>query len=296
MDYHTLWYIIGGISTVLLAACLLCGWLLLRHTIPPRYPIQITPAEYHLPSESLTLETADGIELSAWVIEHNPSEPWIIVSHGLGANRSDVLDIAAFLYYGGYNVLLFDFRGHGLSGGRSVSLGYLEQEDLKSAIGYLKTRNRGELRLGLFGLSMGGAVSLIVGSEDPAIRTVVADSIYTDLDDSFGHHMQAFYRLPPIFGIWPTRWFYRLRFGVYPRIVSPLKSMQQLRDRPVLLINGEADSRMPVSGAETLAEAGGPNTELWVIPGALHLEGYTITTKAYQQRVLSFYHKHLPIT
>ena len=39
-----------------------------------------------------------------------------LIAHGLGASKSDFINLSGFLSSNGFNVLLFDFRAHGESG------------------------------------------------------------------------------------------------------------------------------------------------------------------------------------
>ena len=68
------------------------------------------------------------------------SVPTIIIAHGLGASKSDYVNLSGFLSSNGFNVLLFDFRAHGESEGKSCSLGLKEQLDITAAIDYIISR------------------------------------------------------------------------------------------------------------------------------------------------------------
>lgn len=75
----------------------------------------------------------------------------------------------------GLNVLLFDYRGWGDSEGRRGEL-YPQQQvaDIRSAVTYLETRDDIEAgRIGLFGVSFGGALGVEAAARDDRIRAVV---------------------------------------------------------------------------------------------------------------------------
>lgn len=75
----------------------------------------------------------------------------------------------------GLTVLLFDYRGWGESEGRSGEL-YPQQQigDIRSAVTYLETRDDVDSgRIGLFGVSFGGALGVEAAARDPRIRAVV---------------------------------------------------------------------------------------------------------------------------
>ncbi len=86
------------------------------NTHPPRYTLRITPSQYQSEYEDVTFVTTDDIALKGWVIappRRKARLPAVIICHGLGANRSDLTDLAVQLSRRGYIVLAFDFRAHG---------------------------------------------------------------------------------------------------------------------------------------------------------------------------------------
>ena len=92
------------------------------------------------PFEHVTFASTDGVPLDAWWIPAAPctAKPgtpeagdWgkrtVVLCHGLGANKANQLDVAINLPARGYNLLTFDFRAHGASGGQISSFGDLER-------------------------------------------------------------------------------------------------------------------------------------------------------------------------
>jgi fermentation-respiration switch protein FrsA (DUF1100 family) len=67
----------------------------------------------------------------------------------------------------------------------------------------------------------------------------------------------------------------------------------RLSPRPLLLINGGADPRMPPEGARRLFANAGEPKELWIIEGAGHLEGSSLDPAAYQSRLTRFFQSSL---
>lgn len=63
-----------------------------------------TPTEIGLAHESVTLTTSDGVALSAWYLPGTDGAG-LVVLHGAGSTRSDVLDRSAVLVDAGYAVL-----------------------------------------------------------------------------------------------------------------------------------------------------------------------------------------------
>ena len=264
--------------------------LFLRNTILPRLPITETPARLNLPFETVRFQATDGTPMEGWKIASQPAHPWIIFCHGLGSNRANLLDIAAGLHTAGFNLFLFDFRGHGGSGGRTTSFGWLEQRDLEGVLVFLGQQpDIPERPYGVYGISMGASVALMVAARDERIGAVAADSPYTNLETSLGRHLSLMYTLPRVPFLWFILSTYRVRFWIWPRTVSPEESVSKLGRRPLLLIQGARDPRMPLQEAKALfAKATGPK-ELWVIEEASHLEGFAADPAEYRTRLTKFF-------
>ena len=269
------------------------AFLVLRSTLPPRLPITITPAQLGLPMDTVEFPAGDGIRIAAWTITRDPGLPWIIGCHGLGANRADLLDIARGLYGAGFNLLLFDFRGHGTSGGRTTSFGWREQRDLEGALAFLSQQAELPARpYGVYGVSMGAAAAMLVAARDERIGAVVADSSYANLQEALARHLRLLYPALPRAVFLPlVATTYRVRFGVWPHRVAPEAAASQLNGRPLLVIQGADDPRQPREDAVRLAAAA--HGELWVIDGAVHLGGFGADARAYGDRLIRFFSQAL---
>lgn len=276
-------------------AWLVSALLFLRNTVLPRVPILQTPEQLHLTAKTVEFEATDGIRLEGWLITGDPAKPWIIMCHGVGSNRSDLLDIAAGLSAEGFNLFLFDFRGHGGSAGRVTSFGWTEQRDLEGALAFLgRQPDISTKPYGVYGISMGASVALMVASRDERIGAVAVDSPYPNLQETLGRHLMLLYPWVPKA---PFLWFilatYRVRFGVWPATLSPEADATSLSPRPLLLMNGAQDPRMPAEGARRIYDHAREPKELWLIEGARHLEGYALNPYAYSDRLARFFHSSL---
>ncbi len=273
-------------------ACLATALLFLRNTLVPRSPITETPAHLGLAAEAVQFFATDGLRLEGWKIPSELSRPWIILCHGLGTNRADLLGIAAGLHHARFNLLLFDFRGHGGSAGRVTSFGWQEQRDLAGALVYLgRQPESATAPYGVYGVSLGGSVAIMVAAQDERLGAIVAEGPYATLQESISRHLSLMYPwLPKIPFLWVILGVYRMRFGVWPVAVSPEAAAEKLPPRPLLLIQGDLDSRMPVEQAERIVRrASGGTTSLWIVKGAGHLEGFALEPTTYLSRVVDFF-------
>ena len=266
--------------------------LFLRNTFLPRLPV-VQPGLVGLSFEQVDFHSTDDVSLKGWVIPHLPTSLWVILCHGLGTNRSDLLDIATNLHEAGFNLFLFDFRGHGESAGATSSFGWKEQRDLEGALVYLGQHQAISRPCGVYGISMGAAVAIMVAARDERIGAVAVESPYPNLEETLGRHLVMMYPLPKQPFLWFVAFTYKIRFGVWPGDVAPEESVNRLDPRPILLIQGAEDKRMPLEGTKRIYEKAGGSKQLWVIEGAGHLESFSQNPVVYMERLIHFFQSSL---
>ncbi len=108
------------------------------------------------PYQTIQLLTKDGLSLEAWYIPVDSSKGTVILFHGLGGNKSNILKQAYEFRYLGFTVMLVDMRAHGRSNGNITTMGFCESEDVKLAYEYIS--KKGEKNIILYGFSLGSVV------------------------------------------------------------------------------------------------------------------------------------------
>lgn len=114
-----------------------------------------------------TLRLDSNREIECWNIGAEIAKGTVIIFHGYGGNKSQMLDKAEVFLGMGYNTLLVDFMGSGGSEGNQTTIGFLEAEQVKSCFDYLS--EKGENNIYLFGTSM-GAVAIMKAISDFSIK------------------------------------------------------------------------------------------------------------------------------
>src|SRR5262249_32660752 len=137
-------------------------------------------------AEDVRFETADGFALSGCYL-HTPAATRlgvILFGFEVCSHRSSCLQYCQGLLENGFDVLAFEFRGHGDS---DPQPGYeplqwvtdFEVRDAQAALTYLKARADAHSRgVGFFGISKGGSAGVIAASRDPYVRCLVTDGIF----------------------------------------------------------------------------------------------------------------------
>lgn len=256
-----------------------------------RVPLTTTPRTFGLSFHEERFLTADGVSLCAWFVPSStPSTTTLVVCHGWGANRSNILERTQFLRSrGDYSLFYFDFRNHGESGAGRASLSRDEVGDLDAALRHLRSVHPEQsLRVGLYGQSLGGSIGLWVAAHDPGVAAVVAESPFSEFNGALVRHGRFFYHAPtPLLRL--TLWFVRQRLGFNPNDYAPIKIMDRISPRALFLLQGENDARTPPEEGQRLFAAAGEPKTLWTVPGAGHGELAEVGGRDYQDRVLAFF-------
>jgi alpha-beta hydrolase superfamily lysophospholipase len=248
----------------------------------------------HLPREPVVLRSRDGTSLAAWFISGPRPEP-VLLLHGYSASKREMLHHAAFLHEHGYPVLLLDLRACGESGGSAVTFGGREREDVAAALAYLEERPDvdGE-RIGVLGLSLGGALALLAATDSPRVRAVVAESSFASIRATVHKNFREATRLPAFPFASLVIWMVERRWRVRADRVAPEREIGGREDGAVLLIHAENDRVVSVQDAHALFGAARGPKELWLIPDADHALAYLTEREAYAERVCAFFDRWLP--
>ncbi len=278
-----------GISLLSLLFAALAAYVSYRSTLRYLHPERQVVGENENPGmagvafQDIRLVTSDGIELAAW---YTPPEngALILVAHGHGDRRS----VDQYLLYAqnGYGVLAWDFRAHGESGGDLSTIGFQEALDVEAALDFA-LRQEGVEHIGAWGGSMGGAAVLELASRRIEIEAVVVDSAFATLDDEMRWAVTSRVFLPFI------RLIAETQAGFDIDLLRPVDRIGEISPRPVLIIQGEADSMIPADSATRLYDAAGEPRFLWTEAGVSHVGMYTALPEMYEDQVIGFFNDYL---
>lgn len=273
-----------------------------------------SPAEYNLSSETVTLQSTDGIQLKAWWLPAQGETAGIpeslpavnlILAHGRDMNRSGMLPRAAFLVRHGYNVLDLDLRDHGESGGGYITPGYCEAFDVMGGVAHVRSRGeRGPIVV--LGYSYGAVAALHAGAQCSDVSGVIADSAFITPDEilkNVAHHkgIPLKYKV----GIWVAQaplldrsvdFFFRMRTGVEldREKISAIAAAKRIYNQAVLYISGVQDWLAPPGNARLIyEETPATRKEILFVPGD-HNTTYSGAPELYETKVLAFLGRYVP--
>lgn len=257
--------------------------------VGPMDDFTMTPFETGVDWEDIRIPTTNPERpLFGWWFPRPETKRVIIGCAGYRGSKSDLIGIGSALWRAGFNVLLFDYHGHGAYRGSPVTLAFRELHDFFAALDYALDRVP-DAEIGVVGFSMGAAIAILGAAQRPEVRAVVADSPFATHHDVVSHNIQQVIRIPgePFATI--SDYFLSRSAGYRGRDVAPLRVVDKLAGRPLLLIHGGDDGMIPVSHAHRLFAAAREPKELWIAPGADHCGAYFLDRPAYCQRVTAFF-------
>ena len=237
--------------------------------------------------------------------------PTILFLHGKGGNAAEWRPEALRALACGYNVLLPDLRGHGPSGGRFVTHGFLEKEDLANAIACARERcGIDPARLGVHGCSAGASLAIEFAAGRFGVRAVWLESPYADPMAMARHYLSQRTGLAPrLLGL--TSRFAVGRAMAHVRrelsltgdaggleTIDPVAAINRVR-APVCLVYGEKDELVPPRFSARLEAALPPGSRVWRAPNAGHChhddEPARVATQEYDRRWREFFGRFLPV-
>lgn len=252
-----------------------------------------TPAAFGLSFENVTFNTSDGVSLSAWYIPSTNGAA-VVVRHGSGSTRSDVLEQTVVLARHGYGALLADARGHGLSEGSAMDFGWFGDADISAAVTFLTNRpDVDPARIGVVGMSMGGEEAIGAAAFDARIGAVVAEGATgrTDADtvwlsDAYG------VRGAVQEGIEWLRFTLADLLTSAPKPISLAAAIGHAASTPFLLIAaGDVPEEQHV--ARYLDSSTTGDVSVWVVPHSGHTQGIAVAPAEWEQTVITFLDDHI---
>jgi uncharacterized protein len=297
-----LMYKLLRITAWTLPLLLLLGWWAMENMLPYwpikpfrqnpehaswRIPRGANPETYGLHPESFELLTPDSVRLQGLYIPSTKPvvpvaygtfsplktpvkvEKTLILLHGISSCKEFFLPVAEKLSGEGINVVLFDLRAHGQSGGEYCTFGYCEKHDVSSVVDWLLARDSTQ-KIGVMGHSLGGAIALQALAEDKRLQFGVIESTFHSLEavvEQYGVNYFGF-RSPWLAQHILDKSAIIARFDPYQ--VKPMESATHIT-QPVFVSHGDADERIPWEfGKRNYDGIRSQDKQWYLIPNAGH--------------------------
>ena len=254
---------------------------------------KVGSAPVTLGARTVVFPSRSGSEIRAWLSPGRQGAGAVLLLHGMGGNRASMLARAAFLHQAGFTILAPDFQAHGESPGRHITFGELESLDAEAALAFLRASAPGE-RVGIIGVSMGGAATL-VGSKPLAVDALVLESVYPTFDDAVSDRLHVWLGPFGFLGGAVAPALIQLvapRIGVDPGHLRPIDAIGNV-EGPLLVISGTEDHYTKLAETRALFARAQSPKELWEVHGSGHEDIHDYSPLEYERRVGGFLVAHL---
>ena len=207
---------------------------------PGERRVAVPGSRFSLREQRVSYTSSDGVALAAWIVPAggaSPSDTWLLICHGNFGNvgYGPRPEFYASMRDLGVNLLAFDYRGFGDSGGTPEEEGLYE--DATASYRYL-TGPLGVApdRIFIFGHSLGSGVAIELATRVPAAGLIV-EGAYTSIAD----------RGQELYPLFPIRLIAGQRFPSLDRIASI--------SMPKLFLHSPEDAVIPYAHGRRLFEA-----------------------------------------
>lgn len=192
----------------------------------------------------LTWQSHDGLTLYAQFTQVEKPKATVLLLHGIQSSKERYNLLMPFLAQQGYNSISVDLRAHGESDGKFCTFGVNEKKDIKILINQLE-KNQFQQPFGIWGHSLGGAVSLQAMAVDSRLKFGVVESTFSDfktiVDDYFSLYIGFSF---PLLTNYLANRAGRLSNFDYLE-ASPINACRQI-EQPVLMVHGSADQKISI--------------------------------------------------
>lgn len=258
-------------------------------------PIYIKSAEaslneLNLKYEEVSFPTTDGLILRGWFFPaENPHAPAIIYAPATAHDQRSGISLVESFHRANYHVLLFSYRGHGLSDGDPFGFTYgaEESKDIDAAVSYLASE-KGIDQIGLIGHSAGAVSAILSAARNHLIGALVAASPYPSIEEIWNNNRP---RIFPESIHELTLKLVELRKHFSRRDVRPQDVISQISPRPILLLHSDGDKRITRQQAIGLFNAAKEPKTLWLVHNASHSEVRSVVMDEQIEQIIAFFNE-----
>ncbi|NSW51959.1 MAG: alpha/beta hydrolase [Anaerolineae bacterium] len=238
--------------------------------------------------EEIWIDSPYGYRLHGYWLPVPDALGTVVLVHGITVNIFASLKYVMPFRKRRFNVLIYDHRNHGKSGGTVTTFGFYEKFDLKAVLDWVEEKVGMGTLVGTHGESMGAATVLQHAAIDPRPAFVIEDCGYSNLMKLFHYRVRQDYHLPgwvllPIASIWA-----KLLTGCSFLQIRPINDVQNIKS-PVFFIHGEKDDYITPTHAREMYEVKQTGfRKLWIVPDAGHAESAPSHPDEYDHQIGEF--------
>ena len=283
---------IFGVAAVLLTPVALFAALVVRlivheHSLneaPTRGRLAIPTAQTGVAGiRAVQIPVAGEFEIGAWYVPPKHGAV-VILTHGIGADRSQMLPEMKLLTDAGIGVLAFDWPGNGTSGGVS-QWGRNERLALGASVTWVSAQvDVDRAQIGVLGFSSGGYTVVQVAATDARLRRITLVGTPSDAAEQTINEYKRYGRFAGWLTFKANQWM-----GIEPDTLKAKDLVSKIAPRPLLVITGALDQVVPTAMADTLLARAGEPKALIRVPRARHGNYVAVDSAMYGSALRRFF-------
>ena len=278
-----------------LATLAIAGFLVYRIVKPQRTSSEINLQSFPGRPDAVHFSVAGGKTRDGLFFPGFRGAPTIVLCHGYGSSKGELLTLVSALQEHQYNVFVFDFAAHGANDGIS-SFGYHEADEVRAALDTIAQRGDVDpASFGLWGYNLGAYSALREAESDKRVRALVLDSAYDKPEQmvKVGVEQQGLGGFPLMArsAQFSFDWLNRQYRSELP--LSNSKRMSTLEGVPKLFIQAADDPELGDITRQLYLKAPEPKDQAQIGHGNFANLGDE-DKRAYENRVVSFFLLRLP--
>jgi len=240
----------------------------------------------------------NGYLIETHLLKANVKSPNImIIVHGLKCSYLELLPVAFSYLDAGINVLLYNQRHTGHTGGHNFTFGMFERFDMDK-VAAVARRLYPDGWVGIHGFSMGAATAAFhseLNEQHKQVDFYILDSPFHEMDSMLESSLEnrGFPSFCRPYLKWSGNLLTTLKAHINYRDIQPIKALAKCSS-PVLILHGALDKTCPLVGAELMYKAiGHSQKELKVFEERDHVEAAFLESEDYYEGIWGFIERYV---
>ncbi len=301
LRYPTKWYtklcmaVLALAFFAVLATAAISGFLVYRLVKPQRTGSEIDMNSFPGKPDAMDFTVPGLGDRHGWFFPGLRGAPTIILCHGYGSSRGELLTLVSALQDHQYNVFVFDFAAHGTIDG-ITTFGYREADEVRAAVDTVATRNDIDpARFGMWGYNLGAYAALREAENDRRVRAIVLDSVYDSPEQmvKIGVERSGLGGFPLM--VRSAEFSFRWLNYQYREDPPLSKKLSALAGVPKLFIEAADDPELADITRQMFEKSPEPREQM-IIPHGNFVAMDENSKRDYENRVVSFFLVKLPAT
>jgi alpha-beta hydrolase superfamily lysophospholipase len=215
----------------------------------------------------------------------------MLLIHGIGGCKEHFLNLAGKLENQGITSIVFDGRAHGESDGTFCTYGYYEKQDISKIVDFIKKQNP-EIRIGIWGNSLGGAIAIQAMENEKRIEFGVIESTFTALDQIVYDYQKRICKGIGLRLVTDAALEEAGKIANFnPDAVKPIHAVKNIH-QPIFIAHGDNDENIHYTYGEQLYKnVASTQKEFVLIKGGGHFNLFAQGGKDYEGKLMGFIHR-----